>query len=103
MSRPKRSGAPGPSPRHIESLETIKRPYVTVPELAEYWGVSSKHLYKQINAGTLPAIRLGPRLVRIRTSEALEFEHVAKMTAAGSADPQPASTAMPLRRNSRTS
>ncbi|HEY7442938.1 MAG TPA: helix-turn-helix domain-containing protein, partial [Vicinamibacterales bacterium] len=70
MSRPKRTRPDAP-PGPIDNLESLKRPYVTVPELAQYWGVSSKHLYKQINAGTLPAIRLGPRLVRIRTSEAL--------------------------------
>ena len=101
MSRPKRS-RPDISPGPIESLESLKRPYVTVPELAAYWGVSSKHLYKQINAGTLPAIRLGPRLVRIRTSEALKFEHIAKMTAAESAEgDQPAER--PVRRTSRNS
>jgi excisionase family DNA binding protein len=101
MSRLKRN-RPDTSPRPIESLESLKRPYVTVPELASYWGVSSKHLYKQINAGTLPAIRLGPRLVRIRTSEALKFEHVAKMTAAESTDTaQPAEGS--VRRSSRSS
>jgi excisionase family DNA binding protein len=101
MSRSKRS-RPDISPGPIESLESLKRPYVTVPELAAYWGVSSKHLYKQINAGTLPAIRLGPRLVRIRTSEALKFEHIAKMTAAESAEgDQPAER--PVRRTSRSS
>ena len=101
MSRSKRS-RPDILPGPIESLESLKRPYVTVPELAAYWGVSSKHLYKQINAGTLPAIRLGPRLVRIRTSEAIKFEHIAKMTAAESAEvDQPAER--PVRRTSRSS
>jgi hypothetical protein len=41
--------------------------------------VSRKQLYKQIEAGTLPAIRLGPRLLRIRTADAREFEISAKM------------------------
>ena len=101
MSRPKRS-RPDATSRQIESLESLKRPYVTVPELAAYWGVSAKHLYKQINAGTLPAIRLGPRLVRIRTSEAIKFEHIAKMTAAESADSE-LPVASPARRNRRSS
>jgi excisionase family DNA binding protein len=52
---------------------------VTVTELAEYWLVSRKQIYKQIEAGTLRAIRLGPRLLRISTAQALDFEKRAKM------------------------
>jgi excisionase family DNA binding protein len=48
--------------------------YVTVAQLAEYWQVSRRQIYKQIDAGLLEAIRLGPRLYRIRTQAALEFE-----------------------------
>jgi excisionase family DNA binding protein len=58
----------------VRDLQTHPDPYVTVAELAEYWLVSRKQIYKQIDAGTLPAIRLGPRLLRIRTPDALEFE-----------------------------
>jgi excisionase family DNA binding protein len=65
--------------RSIKSLADHPDPYVTTTELAEYWMVSRKQIYKQIEAGTLKAIRLGPRLLRIRTSEALEFERLAKM------------------------
>lgn len=63
----------------IESLRSHREPWVTVGELAEYWIVSRKQIYKQIEAGTLRAIRLGPRLLRIRTSDALDFERLAKM------------------------
>jgi excisionase family DNA binding protein len=49
-------------------------PYVTVNELARYWTISRKHIYKLIEQGNLPAIRLGPRSLRIRTSDALQFE-----------------------------
>jgi excisionase family DNA binding protein len=52
---------------------------VTTSELARYWNVSRKQIYKQIDAGTLKAIRLGPRLLRISVAEALRFEKVAKM------------------------
>ena len=52
---------------------------MTIGELAEYWMVSRKQIYKQIDAGTLRAIRLGPRLLRIRTADAIEFEQRAKM------------------------
>ena len=63
----------------IKLLEAHNEPFVTVGELAEYWLVSRKQIYKQIEAGTLPAIRLGPRLLRIRTKDALEFERNAKI------------------------
>jgi len=63
----------------IQSLELHPRPFVTTSELSEYWLVSRKQIYKQIQAGTLKAIRLGPRLMRISTAEALTFERMAKM------------------------
>jgi excisionase family DNA binding protein len=50
-----------------------------VGELATYWIVSRKQIYKQIDAGTLRAIRLGPRLFRIRTEDARKFEEQARM------------------------
>ena len=63
----------------IQSLEMHPRAFVTTSELSEYWLVSRKQIYKQIQAGTLKAIRLGPRLMRISTAEALRFERLAKM------------------------
>ena len=63
----------------IPYLGSHSRRYVTTSELAEYWAVSRKQICKQIEAGTLPAIRLGPRLFRIRTQDALEFEESAKI------------------------
>lgn len=63
----------------IRDLKSHSEPYVTVSELAEYWLVGRKQIYKQIDAGTLPAIRLGPRLLRIRTADALQFERQAHM------------------------
>ena len=53
---------------------------MTTSELAEYWMVSRSQIYKHIDAGTLRAIRLGPRLLRISTNEALDFEKRAKLT-----------------------
>jgi hypothetical protein len=41
--------------------------------------VGRKQIYKQIDAGTLPAIRLGPRLMRIRTADAIAFERRANL------------------------
>lgn len=63
----------------IHNLTTHRERYITVSELAEYWLVSRKDIYKQIEAGTLRAIKLGPRLLRICTVEAIEFEHSANM------------------------
>ena len=63
----------------LQDLQSHREPYVTVAELAEYWLVGRKQIYKQIDAGTLPAIRLGPRLLRIRTADALQFERSANM------------------------
>jgi excisionase family DNA binding protein len=63
----------------IRDLSTHTAAYVSVGELANYWRVSRKQIYKQIDAGTLPAIRLGPRLFRIRTCVARAFEDSARM------------------------
>ena len=65
----------------VKDLQSHPEPYVTVAELAEYWLVGRKQIYKQIEAGTLPAIRLGPRLLRIRTVDARAFERSANMRA----------------------
>jgi excisionase family DNA binding protein len=63
----------------ITSLEHHPENYVTVGQLAEYWQVSRKQIYKHIDAGTLEAIRFGPRLYRIQTKTALDFEQRAQM------------------------
>jgi excisionase family DNA binding protein len=67
---------------NVKDLQLHSEPYVTVGELAEYWLVGRKQIYKQIEAGTLPAIRLGPRLLRIRTADARAFERSANMRVA---------------------
>ena len=67
----------------ITNLESHPSRYVSVHELMNYWGVSRHQLYKQIEAGTLPAIRLGPRLYRIDANEALKFERAANLAGKG--------------------
>lgn len=67
------------APRWIRDLRSHPRRYVTVRELSEYWCISRKQLYKQIDAGMLPATRFGPRLLRIRADDALSFEVRAKL------------------------
>jgi excisionase family DNA binding protein len=68
------------SQRKITNLLNHPEPYVTTSDLAGYWRVSRKQIYKQIDAGTLKAIRLGPRLLRISTTEAIRFEEMAKLS-----------------------
>jgi excisionase family DNA binding protein len=65
--------------RKIQNLQTHPDPYVTIADLAAYWSVSRKQLYKQVEAGTLKALRLGPRSMRISTADARAFEQAAKM------------------------
>jgi excisionase family DNA binding protein len=66
----------------ILDLSNHARPFVSIRELTQYWGVSRHELYKQIDAGTLPAVRLGPRLFRVRTADALRFAISAKLKVA---------------------
>jgi excisionase family DNA binding protein len=61
----------------LQDLRTHPHPYVTASQLARYWRVSLKHIHKQIDRGVLHAVRLGPRLLRIRTADAIRFEQLA--------------------------
>jgi excisionase family DNA binding protein len=58
----------------IRDLASHSEPFVTTEDLATYWAVSRRQIYKQIEDGKLPAIRLGPRSLRIPTPAAAEFE-----------------------------
>jgi excisionase family DNA binding protein len=66
----------------IVELSSHPRPFVSIRELAQYWGVSRHDLYKQIDAGTLPAVRLGSRLYRVRTADAVRFAICARLKVA---------------------
>ena len=63
----------------IRDLSSHQASYVTIAELAEYWGVSRQQIYKRIDSGALDAIQLGSRLVRVRTAAALEYERRARV------------------------
>ena len=74
----------------IRDLASHQARYVTIAELAEYWGVSRQQIYKRIDSGVLEAIQLGSRLVRVRTAAALEYERNARVgSAARSRDKPP--------------
>ena len=75
--------------KRLQDLASHLATYVTVNELAKYWTISRKQIYKQIDEGHLPAIRLGPRLLRIRTSDALQFERQSSSTLTGNDRPHP--------------
>jgi excisionase family DNA binding protein len=79
----------------LHDLQSHPEPYVTVAELAEYWRVGRKQIYKQIDAGTLPAIRHGPRLLRIKTADALDFERRANMRPVSGREPRVANKKAP--------
>ena len=63
----------------IRDLSSHPARYVTIAELAEYWGVSRQQIYKRIDSGALEAIQLGSRLVRVRTTAAFEYERRARV------------------------
>jgi len=60
--------------RTITNLATVTRRHVTPRELALYWGVDPRVVYKWIEAGLLPAVKFPGRIVRVRTCEAQHFE-----------------------------
>jgi excisionase family DNA binding protein len=60
----------------ISNLKTHSASYVTVAELADYWEVTRQLVYKHIQTGLLPAMRLGPRCFRVRTEDAIDFERL---------------------------
>ena len=76
----------------IRDLASHQARYVTIAELAEYWGVSRQQIYKRIDSGVLEAIQLGSRLVRVRTTAALEYERNARVSAATRASDEGASS-----------
>jgi excisionase family DNA binding protein len=57
----------------ISDLTTHPMHYVTPRELADYWGVSVKTVYRWIDKGALPAEPIGPKLLRIKTDDARAF------------------------------
>jgi excisionase family DNA binding protein len=48
--------------------------FLTAGQLADYWGVSRKHILKLIETRCLESIRLGPKTYRVRVHAVIEFE-----------------------------
>jgi excisionase family DNA binding protein len=57
----------------IRDLHKHPEPVVTPDEFAAYLKVSVDTIHRAIRSGALPAIRIGPRLLRIRTEDAREY------------------------------
>jgi len=51
------------------SASTAQRHLVSIHQAADYAGVSTKTLRRRIADGTIPAERLGPRLIRVRLAD----------------------------------
>ena len=46
--------------------------FVSIPELANQWGVTQQHIYNLVKRGELPAYRIGRRLI-VRRDDANRF------------------------------
>ena len=73
--------APTLTMTRIRDLQQHPEPLVTPDELAEYLKVSVDTIHRAIRSGDLPAIRVGPRLLRIRTEDARQFVRPAEAAA----------------------
>lgn len=51
---------------------------LTIKEAARYLGVSERHMYKLLDAGDVPRIRLGTQIVRISPTDLEAFIECAK-------------------------
>lgn len=57
----------------IDDLSTHRQPFVTVSELAAYWRVSERTVYRDIDKGALPVCRLPGGLIRIPIAVAQQY------------------------------
>ena len=72
----------------VRDLASHEEPFVRPEQLAEYFGVSRRHIRKLIQSGNLKAVRFGPRSLRVPKQEALDFERrVSSATGAVVAQP----------------
>lgn len=53
--------------------EGLLPPLVDIPQTAKAFGVSVKTVRRRIEDGTLPAVRFGPRCIRIRREDVLKL------------------------------
>ena len=53
-----------------KSHRPLPSPLLSMGELADYWGCSTDTVAEMVAHGDLPAVRIGPRMVRVRLSDA---------------------------------
>jgi len=63
--------------------------FMSRADVAERWGTSVRTVDRLINAGELTAVRLSPRVVRVRPADLAEFER-SRSGAAAPIEPVPA-------------
>lgn len=76
---------PAEAPR-LRDLASYDQPFVTPDGLADYFGVSRRYIRKEIEAGHLQAVRLGPRSLRVPIEEAVSFERRSRFLPDGPRD-----------------
>jgi excisionase family DNA binding protein len=57
----------------VVDIETHSEPSVSVGELARYWHVSTRTIYRDIFKGALPAFRLPGGTMRVKTTDARTY------------------------------
>ena len=58
----------------VDDLRAHSGEFVTVSELAHYWHVSERTIYRHIFKGALPAIRIGPfGRLRLKIRDGLNY------------------------------
>ena len=65
--------SPGPHMTRIRDLHDHPEPFVSPEQLAVHLNVSVDTIHRAIRTGALPAVRVGPRLLRVRTEDARQF------------------------------
>lgn len=58
---------PDQNERNLEAQE-----FLTIPQAAEILGVHKNTVWTRVREGSLPAVRISPRLVRIRKSDLIQ-------------------------------
>lgn len=49
--------------------DALHKRHLTLREAADWYGVSERTLRRRISEGRLPAVRLGPRSIRVRAED----------------------------------
>lgn len=56
-----------------EKSATDPNQLLSVPQICEEWETHENTVYGWIRSGQLPAVKIGPRMIRVRRSDLAEF------------------------------